>query len=351
MSGLLGMDRVAEALLVKVVWITPKSDLIEAPSGLDSRVASVRYRAITPAAGLAARGHQAAVVGFDRMAPVPLRSAIDNADIVVFRRNYEEPQDIEALLEEYVRRGKKTAFDLSDDRLHGRVGPHLRRMIALAGTIVTTSATLQQKIKQESGKDAFVIGDPFEGPRGVPRWSGGGGRLKALWFGHPVNLPSLYQALPALLQAGKKRAVDLRIVTERVEGIERECKEFNARHRNTLSLRFAEWSNAETWGSLEAADFVVIPAVPDHPRSLAKSPNRIIESLWAGRFVLAHPIPSYMEFNDWAWIGRDLVEGMGWMMDNGALIEARIRSAQEHIARTYSPGVITSEWEKVLGQI
>ncbi len=52
---------------MKVVWITPKSDLIDTPSGVDSRVASVRYRALMPAAGLTARGHQAVVVGFDKV--------------------------------------------------------------------------------------------------------------------------------------------------------------------------------------------------------------------------------------------------------------------------------------------
>jgi len=335
---------------LKVVWITPKSDLIDTPSGIDSRVAGVRYRALMPAAGLAARGHQTAVVGFDRAALDPVHAAIAGSDVAVFRRNYEEPQDIEALLEQTAGQGRKTVFDLSDDRLHGRVGPHLRRMIELAGTVVTASTALQQKIKQEFGKDAFVAGDPFEGPRGVARWSGGSARLKALWFGHPVNLPSLYQSLPVLLQAGKKKPVDLRIVTERVEGIERECKDFNAKHRNTLSLRFAEWSNTETWSSLQVADFVVIPAVPGHPRTLAKSPNRIIESLWAGRFVLAHPIPSYMEFSDWAWIGDDIAGGVDWMMENGSLIESRIRAAQEHIAQTYAPESITSAWETILGK-
>lgn len=334
---------------MNVAWITPKSDLIDTPSGVDSRVASVRYRALMPAAGLTARGHQAVVVGFDRTAPAPVREAIADSDVTIFRRNYEEPQDIESLLEQTAGQGRKTVFDLSDDRLHGRVGPHLRRMIGLAGTVVTASTALQQKIKQEFGKDAFVVGDPFEGPRGTARGPGGSARLKALWFGHPVNLPSLYQSLPALLQAGKKKPMDLRIVTERVEGIERECKDFNARHRNTLSLRFAEWSNAETWSSLQAADFVVIPAVSGHPRTLAKSPNRIIESLWAGRFVLAQPIPSYMEFSDWAWIGDDIAAGIGWMMENASLIESRIHAAQEHIARTYAPEQITSTWETILG--
>lgn len=335
---------------MKIVWITVATDLIETAGVTDSTVASVRYRALMPAAGLRALGHEAVVIGLDRNLPDRARQAIADADVVVFRRNYDEPECVEGLLEETAAAGKKTVFDLSDDRLHGRVGPHLRRMVELAGAVVTTADSLRHKIRVEFGKDAFVIGDPFEGPRGLPRWQPGP-RLKALWFGHPVNLPSLEQCFPALLQACRKQPMDLRIVTERGEGIERQCKDFNSKHRSLLSLRFAEWSNAETWRSLADADFVIIPYIAGHPRSLAKSPNRIIESLWAGRFVVAQPIPSYLEFSDWAWIGEDIAGGIGWMIDNPEAIEPRIAAAQQHIAAIYSTECITAGWETVCGRL
>jgi len=335
---------------MKTVWVTVATDLIDTATGVDSKVASVRYRALMPAAGLRAMGHQALVIGHDRNSLERSREALAGADVVVFRRNYDEPECIETLLGETVAAGIKTVFDLSDDRFHGRVGPHLRRMVELAGAVVTTSDSLRTKIGEEYGKDAFVIGDPFEGPRGEPRWQPGA-RLKVLWFGHPVNLPSLEQSLPALLQACRKKPMDLRIVTERVDGIERQCKDFNSKNRNLLSMRFAEWSNAETWRSLADTDFVVIPYIAGHPRSLAKSPNRIIESLWAGRFVVAQPIPSYLEFGEWAWIGEDLAAGIGWMTDNPAVIGPRIAAAQQHIAATYSAERISADWEKVCSQL
>lgn len=335
---------------MKIVWITVATDLIETAGVTDSTVASVRYRALMPAAGLRALGHEAVVIGLDRNSPDRARQAIADADVVVFRRNYDEPECVEGLLEETAAAGKKTVFDLSDDRLHGRVGPHLRRMVELAGAVVTTADSLRHKIQDEFGKDAFVIGDPFEGPRGLPRWQPGA-RLKALWFGHPVNLPSLEQSLPALLQACRRKPMDLRIVTERVEGIERQCKDFNSKNRNLLSLRFAEWSNAETWRSLAETDFVVIPYIAGHPRSMAKSPNRIIESLWAGRFVVAQPIPSYLEFSDWAWIGEDIAGGIGWMIDNPEAIEPRIAAAQRHMEASYSAACITSAWQVVCSRL
>lgn len=335
---------------MKIVWVTVPADLIETASGVDSKVASVRYRALMPAAGLRALGHDVVVIGHDRKSMERSRQAITGADVVVFRRNYDEPDCVESLLDETASAGIKTAFDLSDDRFHGRVGPHLRRMVELAGAVVTTSDSLRTKIRDEYGKDAFVIGDPIEGPRGEPRWQPGP-RLKALWFGHPVNLPSLEQCLPALLQAGRKKPMDLRIVTERVDGIERQCKDFNSKNRNLLSMRFAEWSSAETWRSLAEADLVVIPYIAGHPRSLAKSPNRIIESLWAGRFVVAQPIPSYLEFGEWAWIGEDLSAGISWMLDHPEMIQTRIASAQLHIAARYSAERIAADWEAVVRQI
>lgn len=335
---------------MKIVWITVATDLSGSAGALDSKVASVRYRALMPAAGLRAMGHDALVIGHDRNSLERSRQSISGADVVVFRRNYDDPECIEHLLGETAAAGVKTVFDLSDDRLHGRVGPHLRRMVELAGAVTTTSTSLQGKIRDEYGKEAFVIGDPFEGPRGEPRWQPGP-RLKALWFGHPVNLPSLEQCLPALLQACRKKPMDLRIVTERVDGIERQCKDFNSKNRNLLSMRFAEWSNAETWRSLAETDFVVIPYIAGHPRSLAKSPNRIIESLWAGRFVVAQPIPSYQEFSEWAWVGEDIAAGIGWMFDNPQTIAPRIAAAQQHIAATYSASRISADWEKVCRQL
>jgi len=51
---------------MKIVWVTVVTDLIGTAAGVDSKVASVRYRALMPAAGLRALGHEAVVIGHDR---------------------------------------------------------------------------------------------------------------------------------------------------------------------------------------------------------------------------------------------------------------------------------------------
>ena len=333
---------------MKVIWITPAYDLEMRPEGIYSILASARYRAIIPARELAARGHQASVIGLNAECFDAVLEQLLDADRVVFRKNYFEAECTERMLQEVRGRGVKTLFDLSDDRLTSWEGPHIQRMISQVDMIVTASPMLQEIVRQHTKRESFVVSDPFEGPKGEARWSPVGRRLKALWFGHPTNLDSLNTTIPALLQVGRKSPIDLRILTQRTDGIERECKESNRRHRNALSLRFAEWSLAETWSSLATTDFVIVPSKLDERQLLVKSPNRIIESLWAGRFVVAHPIPSYEEFGDWAWLGENLAEGIAWMVDNGPLIVDRTRAAQDYIASTYSPQRIAAEWEKIL---
>ncbi len=333
---------------MKVVWVTPKLDLREGAEGIYSRIASTRYRALIPAKALTALGHQASVIGLDRDCFESVCDQIVGSDCVVFRKNYDEAECTAQMLRKVQTLGVKTLFDISDDRFQQGPGPHLRHMIAQVDSVVTASPALQQIVKQYTGKDSSVVGDPFEGARGEPRWSPDSARLKALWFGHGSNIDGLQRAFPALLQAGKKNPIDLRIVTKGIDGIERDCKVFNSKHRAAVTLRYAAWSLAETWSSLAATDFVVIPSNQDEQWTLAKSPNRIIESLWAGRFVVAHPIPSYMEFKQWAWLDDDLAAGIAWMIDNPAAIVERIRFAQEHIFSLYSPERIALEWEKVL---
>jgi len=333
---------------MKVVWIVPRQALKTGGDGVSSDLASLRYRALIPMQGLIARGHDASVVGLDRDCADDVRAQIADADRVVFIKNYTDPVCAETVLEEQRARGVPTWFDLTDDRFEGEASEHLHRMTMLADHVVTVSATLQNIIRQYTRKESAVVGDPYEGPRGAPKWSPDGARVKVLWFGYGTNLPALMKALPGLADAGRRFPMDLRIVTAGAQGIEAYCEKFNRRSGAALTLKYVPWSSAETWDSLAVTDLVLIPAMLDEQWTLAKSANRLVEALWAGRFVIAHPIPSYREFDDCAWLGADLAEGIAWVMHNQESIAGRIRAAQDRIAVAYSPARIAAQWEQIL---
>src|SRR5258705_2541521 len=206
------------------------------PGGLHTKLASIRYRAIIPVQGVVARGHEASIVGLNPECFDEVRERIADADRVVFIKNYFEPQCSERMIQELRARGVKTLFDLTDDRFQGEHGAHLQRMVAHAQGVVTVSRMLRDIIKQRTGKHSAIVCDPYEGSRGVARWSPDNRRLKALWFGHETNIVSLQRALPSLLDAGKKFPIDLRIVTADVDGIEHDCKTVNSKCRQRLSI-------------------------------------------------------------------------------------------------------------------
>lgn len=333
---------------MKVVWVVPRQALITSAAGVTSDLASIRYRALVPIAGLRENGHDAGVIGLDRENADLVRRHIAGADHVVFIKNYTDPVCSETILAEQAALGKKTWFDLTDDRFDGPASEHLQRMVTLAERVVTVSDVLRETIFRHTGKHSAIVGDPYEGPRGNARWAPARGRLKALWFGYGWNVQALMKSLPALAQAARAFPLELKIVTAGVEGLDRYCEKFNQKSQPAMTISHAKWSRDETWRSLAETDFVIIPALLDEPWTLAKSPNRIIEALWAGRFVLAHPIPSYLQFKDWAWLGADFAQGIAWVMQNQGALEARIKAAQEYIATAFSPQQIAQEWERIL---
>jgi hypothetical protein len=81
----------------------------------------------------------------------------------------------------------------------------------------------------------------------------------------------------------------------------------------------------------------------------AKGPNRLVETLRAGRFAAVHPMLAYDEFKPWCWIG-DIAEGVAWSLDHVAEVVQRIVAAQAYIEYNYSPAAVAAEWEIALAE-
>ena len=77
--------------------------------------------------------------------------------------------------------------------------------------------------------------------------------------------------------------------------------------------------------------------------SAAKSGNRLIEAVRAGKFVVAEPLPAYEEFAEWMWVG-DLREGVEWALGNEKECLKRVRKAQKYVQKHYSMEVIGPKW-------
>lgn len=305
----------------------------QTPAGVTSEIASARYRVIIPAEHLNRRGHTAQIVALPP-GQVPAEVYRLEADAAIFAKSF-SPSN-EDLARELRARGMRVLVDYCDDHFeHPQHGPHFKRMAAIATEVVASTEALAASIKRHTGRDATVITDPVEGPRGMPRFEPKLPALRVLWFGHPTNLVSVIDKAEELRALAQRMPVELTLVTERSAEVERFAGGVAALMPDRLKVRLVPWSLDATWKSLEACDLVWIPAA-DEAQKMAKSPNRLIESMWAGRLVVADPVPAYRPFEDLFALGAGLDAGVARALEDAKAVEQRLREAQRRIARSHS---------------
>lgn len=338
-------------------WIVPRSTVELAGTQTRSNWASVRYRVLIPMRELAARGHEVTLLPIDAQTPLDSLDALGRLDTLLLSKNLEildlHGLDLQKQIIGRVRaRGGKIVYDLCDDHLDDPVrGPQILSKIHQADAVVAATESLADTVAAKAGRTATTITDPFEGPKGAAQWAPGTDRLNVLWFGHWSNLDTLDALIPELLDFGAKRPTQFTVVTITENDLRKEFKQFNQRHRHQLSLRYVRWSVEATWNALAQTDVVVIPQWTDRRAQLAKSPNRLVESFRAGRFVVANPIPAYLEFGEWAALTDRISDGLEWAMTHQDLIQPRVAKAQDYIEAHYSPRVIADQWENLLMQL
>lgn len=218
-------------------------------------------------------------------------------DIVVYGKHW--------LTEEQLKPFKKRVFDICDDHFNNENGSYYHRHALLADAVTCNSIEMARIIKVETGVDAFVVDDPFEAPE-QPAGIGNG----YLWFGHQSNLKDV-EPYP-------------------------EVKTYTGEN----------WTLEGQRKAIEECAAVVIPS----SGKLAKSANRLIESVRCGRFVIANDLPAYREFSNWMWIG-DIRNGMKWFEENQEEAIKRVRNCQDYVKERYSPKEIAQQWLNVLERI
>ena len=328
---------------------TYPSDVVEHDGRLTSALASVRLRLLSPMAGLRARGHEVELLKVDSSSFDACAGRLRTFDAVVFKKTLERGQPVVSLFDRAVA-SVVTLFDLCDMRLDPATesGRQNRKMIREADRVVASTPALAEAVREMGARDIAVITDPYEGPRGEPAWRPKPDRLKALWFGNSSNVDTLPALMDELLVVGRRWPIQLTIMTSPASDLPRLCREFNQRWRHVLATRFEEWTLDATWRALAATDVVVIPGLKDAPSRLVKSPNRIVESLWAGRCVIANPLSAYLPFSDWAFIDDSIGRGLERALDGQDRIVERVHQAQRYIEDVHAPERVAAQWERAI---
>jgi len=331
----------------RIVWLSFAA-LQKTASGWTSDVASARYRMTIPARALQDLDCESVVV--DAAARTDYRAVLkraSQADVAVVGKLVAPPEQFVVhapKILEFVQAlrgaGVKVIADFSDDGFREPLrGPYFRGVANGADALIASTDGLAAILREETPARVSVITDPVEGVRGEPRVAprvAPSSPLRLLWYGHPTNLDTLERGMKPLERIDVPTAIT--VVTTPGAGAE------------ALAARFVPWSTKAVFEELAACDAVLIPSDPGERRRAIKSPNRFTEAVWAGRFVIAHPLPAYDALSAYGWVGEDLASGVEWLLQNPSQALERVRAGQAKIEASFTPRAVAQQWKAALFQ-
>lgn len=254
------------------------------------KMASYRYRAMIPAREL----------GADINNP--------NADIIVFAKPID--QDVPYILKAK-EKGRKVIADFCDMHFHL---DFYRIALQAADAVTVPTKWFSDYLSQEYGVEAHIVPDPYEFPEVPPHCNGN----KLLWFGHGANLDGLQRVFHQL------EGFPLTVVSN-IEGA-------------------IPWSHENMLEQFQLADIVVLPETAPY-----KSPNRTLEAVRQGCFVVAEPHPAINDIPG-IWLGN-LREGIEWASQNQQEANERTSKAQSYVERWFSPATQANAWRTVIQKV
>lgn len=226
------------------------------------------------------------------------------SDVLIYGKHLLEKRHVQGF--------KKLVFDVCDDHFDNpELGKYYREHIGMADLVTCNSEVMQKRIKEVTGRDSVMVREPYESEENAPDI----GPL-LLWFGHASNVVDYERIEPEL-------AYQTMVLSNHPD--------------------YAQWSQESFLEAISTPCVVIIPT----GKSMAKSENRMVESIRCGRYVCAEYLPSYKPFDQFFPLGS-IPEHVEDVLDNPDEAISRIRQAQDYIRTLYSPESIGMEWYEIL---
>jgi glycosyltransferase involved in cell wall biosynthesis len=220
--------------------------------------------------------------------------------------------------------GYYSVFDICDDHFDRELGKYYEAMCEKADAITCNSANMQTRIFDVTGKLARIIPDPISFPHGTPYHSV---KPKLLWFGHSSNAKPLFHWVQQLPEDVRVTAIcDMSV--------------------NHPQVDYVPWRPMMAESRIKSSDIVLIPST-DMPWTKCKSPNRAVDALSAGKFVIVDNEEIYGELKDFVYFIKspeELPKALEWYSKNPTRVVEMIKAGQEFIKQRYSDQVILNQW-------
>jgi hypothetical protein len=202
-------------------------------------------------------------------------------------------------------------MDICDDHFSDKSkGYHYRGACRLADLVTCNSTVMKQLIKEQTGKDAIIIDDPYEDEELTPKAGNG-----VLWFGHTSNQYDL-EAIRHLIRHPLKVINNVNYSPEALDA------------------------------ALKACRCVVIPT----GKSLAKSANRAIRAIRYGKYPVCGRMPAHAELG----LGEeDVIAALDRAMSQDmtpTILEFTLE-LQKRVRERFSPQRVADDWYEVISGV
>ena len=249
-------------------------------------------------------------------------------------------------------KGIKFVFDICDNKWRlGKDSVENTKIMDAgckhANLITTTCKELRAKIFYESGKNAIIIDDPYERDIEEPRFEPDKKNLNFCDFGgrKSFSLVDWEETIAILDFVCKKNGVNytLNCMTQKHLQVSEELAHY---YYPKGRLKMYEWDYELQKEMVRKSDFVLIPIPVDgfSPVIAFKSPNRVIDSIAQGRYVITtRGVTSYRNYIDFIGWGS-IQNSIKWAINNPKSVLNKIKQGQKHIMKHHLPEVIAKQW-------
>ena len=331
---------------MRVAWLNEAPIIKNADGTVTGGLASLRYRCIIPQNELKALGVESFLLGrIDKANEAAFGQAMDKVrpDVAVIGKVF--GQHVLSLVAILKQRGIRVVADFCDNHLaKPDVGQVHRGLIAAADAVVAATPMMAEAIAAATGAASTLIPDPYEGPRGEPRFAPEpGAPLKLLWFGGRTNIDTIAPCLPSLAKLSAAHPLTLHLITEAGPAIDQLIAGQKEKYPALAGITFEPWSPEAQWRAIAACDAVIIPSLDNETKNV-KGPNRLIEAIRGGRPVVAYPLPSYRAFEEVCWLDADIGVGLARMLAEPERIVPKIEAGQALVEQLHGQRAIAGRW-------
>lgn len=244
----------------------------------------------------------------------------DTCDINIFHKHFRPEQNITDVV--MLNDVSKIIFDVCDDWFDREFGEYYEAMCDAAHVITCNTPHMQNRIYEVTGRLAHICSDPISFPYHPPAVPVEEPSL--LWYGHAVNI---FSVVPYF-----EKLSNLTVITN----LQLPIGKFKSKF----------WKPGLVEKVIDLYDIVIIPAIST-PEAKFKSPNRAVDALHSGRFVIAESEEVYGELVKYIFLGP-IEEGIKFYKNNPDKVKDMIKQGQQYVLDNYNHKTICEQWVSAL---